>query len=509
MDIIWTLFCYLVLISSIFSRRMTVLKEKSLWIYRLIGLVIIIFITYIVDIDGPTYLFGIGIGIHLIKVKLLNIDQATESQIKNSLDYEERVNDKTENTTVATSISDKIKEKIQFAKEHYKFLIFLISCAVIFMIVSQSYYDYQDSNKNQQQTSNVIKDESNNSQDKILTVDDICLDPSKYEGKNVTIKGTILNGTVPVNDDIGDLKPPLYGSDDKYVILNGEWPDKENVNNVLVTGTITTQGDDIILNVEKYNFDKAIAIESTQTESSDSTFGKMREAASSYAYLNWNQFLRDPTSLAGTYIYIPGEVIDVNYENGMTNGLIDTQGNGNIDDMVSFVISGTVYDINVGQIIAPMGTISSQTGMATNNITYETVETPLIEVSDPNLWKTSYEIDLNDKEITELMYGTYVAIDDNDIDESLGSKFDFTGNSIGGHKYSYKESIYSNPVISITSSGLMRGYDNMRISMDLIADGIGDSIGDSELKVTTVSIYLKDGIMSVDADGGHTSKYKK
>lgn len=510
MDIIWTIICYLVLIGSIFSKRMTVLKEKSLWIYRLLGLAIIIFVTWIANIEGPLYLFCIGIGISFIKVKMLNIENATEEQIKDSLDYEENENNKdnddkrTDNTSI--SISNTIKKKIQFVRDHYKLLIVSICAIAIVIVGSEIYYYYENSyNNDDQNSSEVIESKK----EKVYTVDEICSDPSKYEGMKITVKGTILNGTVPVNDDIGDLKPPLYGSNDRYIILDGDWPEQENVNNVLVEGKITIQGKDIIIKVEKYNFDNVTEVQTTQNDLSNTIFGKMRDASSSYAYLNWNQFFNNPTSLAGTFIYIPGQVVDINYSNGMTYGLIDTLGKGDIKDMVSFTISGEVYDISIGQTIAPMGFISSQTGLATNSATNQTVSTPLIEVSDPSLWKTDYYLDLTDEEIKNFMYGTYTAVDESDIDDNLGEEFVFTADSIGGHQYTYKDTVYNNPSISVTSGSLMRGYDDMRIGMNLLTNDIGYSIGDSELEVTTVSIDLKDGTMSVNSDGGHTSRYRK
>lgn len=385
---------------------------------------------------------------------------------------------------------------------------YILLTVVAFFVIGLSSSE-SDSEISTNDNNVVEKEEKNNKEEKVYTVDEICLDPSKYEGKEITVKGTILNGTVPVNDDIGDLKPPLYGSNDKYIILDGDWPEQENVNNVLVKGKIAIQGKDIIIKVKKYNFDNVTEVQTTQNDLSNTIFGKMRDASSSYAYLNWNQFLNNPTSLAGTFIYIPGQVVDIDYSNGMTYGLIDTLGKGNIKDMVSFTISAEVYDISVGQTIAPMGTISSQTGIATNSATNQSVSTPLIEVSDPNLWKTDYDLDLTDEEIKNFMYGTYTAIDGNDIDDNLGNEFVFTADNIGGHNYTYKETVYTNPSISITSGNLMRGYDNMRISMNLLANDIGYGIGDSELEVTTVSVYLKDGTMSVNSDGGNTSKYRK
>ena len=503
MSTIWTIFCYCFFISAIFYKRIPALKMETVWICRVFGFAIIILVTWFFNIEGPSYLFWIGLGIALLKVKLLDINNATEKQIKDAIDYEEENENKNIDTT-SVSIGDKIKAYISFTKKHYKLIIVIITAIVLFLIWCQIYYENAVENNNK--NNNEITETK---EEKVYTVDEICLNPSKYEGKIIVVEGTILNGTVPVDDDIGDLKPPLYGSNDNYIILNGDWPEQENVKNVLVKGEIYTQGKDILIKVDYYNFDNVTAIETTQNETSNTIFGKMREAASSYAFLNWNQFLNNPTSLAGTFIYIPGQVVDINYSNGMTYGLIDTLGSGNIEDMVSFTISSEVYDIKVGQIIAPMGVISSQTGSATDNITYQTVSTPLIEVSNPNLWKTSYEIDLSNQEICDFMYGTYTVNDENDKDEYLGKEFSFTSDSIGGHKYTYKDTIYNNPSISITSGNLMRGYDNMRISMNLLADNIGYSVGESELKVTAVSIYLKDGTMSVNADGGHASDYRK
>ena len=162
MDIIWTIICYLVLIGSIFSKRMTVLKEKSLWIYRLLGLAIIIFVTWIANIEGPLYLFCIGIGISFIKVKMLNIENATEEQIKDSLDYEENENNKdnddkrTDNTSI--SISNTIKKKIQFVRDHYKLLIVSICAIAIVIVGSEIYYYYENSyNNDDQNCSDVIE----------------------------------------------------------------------------------------------------------------------------------------------------------------------------------------------------------------------------------------------------------------------------------------------------------------------------------------------------------------
>lgn len=219
--------------------------------------------------------------------------------------------------------------------------------------------------------------------------------------------------------------------------------------------------------------------------------------------------MSNPTSLAQTVIYIPGKVVDMQVKYGITSGLIDTQGNGNMNDLVSFEIKGEVYDFKEGDIIAPMGYIDSSTGLATNGFTNQSVNTPKIIVTDPTLWKTVYYLDLEDEEIKNFMYGTYRVIDENDVDEGLGIEFDFNSENIGGHNYKYQEKVYLNPSIKVCNSSLMRGNDNIRIGMDITAEGIGRQGANSGLKTTTVSIFLNNGDMSVNSDGGSASKYFK
>lgn len=317
----------------------------------------------------------------------------------------------------------------------------------------------------------------------------------------------------------------LYKEDGTLIniIYSNDWTNELFVNNVeepinggyevIITGKIYKKEDKIHIETETYKINTEVVREESESVQTDitkkSTFAFMREAAQGYANLNWNQLMSNPTSLAQTVIYIPGKVVDMQVKYGITSGLIDTQGNGNMNDLVSFEIKGEVYDFKEGDIIAPMGYIDSSTGLATNGFTNQSVNTPKIIVTDPTLWKTVYYLDLEDEEIKNFMYGTYRVIDENDVDEGLGIEFDFNSEDIGGHNYKYQEKVYLNPSIKVCNSSLMRGYDNIRIGMDITAEGIGRQGANSGLKTTTVSIFLNNGDMSVNSDGGSASKYFK
>lgn len=288
-------------------------------------------------------------------------------------------------------------------------------------------------------------------------------------------------------------------------IYSNDWQNElfvDNVNEainggyeVTVTGKIYKEGDKIHIATEKYKINTNIVREEPKSTESNinekSTFAVMREAAQGYANMNWNQLMKNPTSLAKTVVYIPGKVVDVDVKYGVTSGLIDTQGMGNIDDMVSFEIKGEVYDFNVGDIIVPMGYIDSSTGLATNSMTNTMIETPKIIVENSSLWKNEYPVNLDNQEITEFIYGTYDVINTNDVDRTVGESFEFNKDSINGHKYKYHKKTYDNPRIRIVSGNLMRGYDNIRIGMEIYAEEITGS-SNIGAPTTTLSIYLKD-----------------
>ena len=352
---------------------------------------------------------------------------------------------------------------------------------------------------------NVKKDENN----KELTLDEILDNPKKYNNKEVKVKGTLLNGTVAVNGDIGNLKVPLYGESEKYLILLGEEPIQGNVKNIIVYGKISIDKNEICLTVKKYNYDNAVAIETTQNSIDlHSTLSSLKEASKGYVNLNWNQFMMNPTSLAGTYTYIPGEVVDMYVANGETTGLIDTNKNSDSNDLISFIIKDEVYDFNVGSYIAPIGFISSKTGKATNVLTNETIETPLIVVDNPSLWKIEYEVDLKDKEIQNFLYGTYEAVDVSDVDKNLGECFEFTSKTIGGYIYQYKEMSALNPSLKIGNNdyGLAT---SARIGMNLVTEEIGVSPTPESQKEIVFSIDLYGNDVLVNTDGHNHHYHKK
>lgn len=327
--------------------------------------------------------------------------------------------------------------------------------------------------------------------EKILTVDDILKDPSKYNGESVQVSGSVYSGYEIVNGDIANMKKGLFGSNNQRIILDGEEPEYENYSDVIVKGRIYQEGEETFIEVDSYEYTNAVAIASTQ-DSVDisSTFKLMKECSKGYSTLNWNQLLKNPTSLAGTYTYIPGKVVDVDVEDGITSGLIDTLGEDNPKDMVSFQIYGEVYDFSEGDMIAPMGYISSEEGQAYNSVTDESISTPLIIVDNPELWKMEYELDLSDTEVQDFLYGTYLAVDENDCDKDLGVSFDYNEKTIGGYSYYYSDKADYNPSITIPSM-MMRGYDNAYIGMELVCDGIGHPVTpDSELYIMSFSFDL-------------------
>lgn len=330
-----------------------------------------------------------------------------------------------------------------------------------------------------------------------ININDLFNNIDAYLGKKITVTGFAPYEVI--TDENGRFTNCIY---DK------EWINELYVNNIeepinggfeiTITGKVYKKDNKVMIDSENYKINEEMtrdgAIMDNETNN-QSLFEQFQTAGINYANMNWNQFFNNPTSLSGTFVYIPGKVVDVSYLNGFTSGLIDTVGNGNLHDMVSFSINGEVYDFNIGDIIAPMGTISPMTGSATNSYTYETVNTPLIEVSDSSLWKTEYTIDLKDDAVAKFMYGTYEAIDSNDVDENFGTTIEFTDSTIDGYKYQYQEKVYENPSIRITSGTIMRGYDDIRIGMDLYVTEVDDAYSNLGAETTSVSIELKDNTM--------------
>lgn len=379
-----------------------------------------------------------------------------------------------------------------------------ITLSIVLLGISSPLTDDITNNENNTESNN------NTSEEIIISIDDLFENIDNYLNKDITVTG--FCGWEAPQDENGNYNNYVFSEDWEHEIIVDDVNEALNGHVIVeVTGKLYKKDNDIHIKTTKYiiqsNNEENEENSKTNTDSK-SVFQSMINASYQYSVLNWNQLLNNPTSLAGTYVYIPGKVVDVDYTNGKTRGLIDTKGDGNIRDMVSFIINGEVYDFNVGSIIAPMGTISNETGLATNSFTNQSVNTPLIVVDNPNLWRTEYSLDTNDKEISDYIYGTYEAMDSEDVDDYLGNKFEFTKERIGNHKYYYADKVYTNPSIKIGTGSLMRGYDNMRISMTLVADNIGSRTSDGGLKYTTVSIYLKSNLASINADGDNSEYYK-
>lgn len=395
---------------------------------------------------------------------------------------------------------NQLMKYVQSKKKRVLTYIGIIITSLIFVgIGAKPISDYSDNNLD----NNVLVDKNN----KELTVDEILNNPKKYEGKDIAVQGSLLTGgNVFVNGDTSNIRPALYGENKEYLVLLGEWPSQVNVKNVIVYGKISIDKNEICLTVEKYNYDNAITIQSTQNSIDlHSTLSSLKEASEGYVNLNWNQFIMNPTSLAGTYVYIPGEVVDIDIANGQTTGLISTDENSN--ELVSFIIKGEVYDFSIGSYIAPTGYISESTGSAYNNVTGETVNTPLIVVENPSLWKTEYEVDLSDKEIQDFLYGTYKAIDSNDVDKNLGESFIFNSKTIGGYSYQFKDMSQLNPVLKVGT----RDYGSAtsaRIGMNIVSNEIGTAPTPESQKITTFSVDLYGNDVLINSDG-HTHHYHK
>ena len=328
----------------------------------------------------------------------------------------------------------------------------------------------------------------------VVTVDDVLENIDKYDGKTLYVEGNIYDGHVFKKDDASAWGIPLNGDiDGNYLFIEGKEPSQINYEGVVVKGKVKKEGNDIIITATKYKYNKATAIHDTQNEVDiESDFAYIKYAAMGYANMNWNQLLKNPTSLAGTITYIPGKVVQYKIEDGKTKGVIDTKGDDDIDDYVTFEINAEVYDINKGSIICPVGYIDDETEFYYNAHFDTYWETPRIIVDRPNLYKNYYTLNLDDPEISDFIFGTYIFNDaPYSPDQYFGETVEFTPDTIGGYSYTFKDGVGradgKPQLVMCNKDSLWRGKNNAYVGMEFYIYGMTNY--DSELSTMAIDLY--------------------
>lgn len=162
------------------------------------------------------------------------------------------------------------------------------------------------------------------------------------------------------------------------------------------------------------------------------TFADRKKAATNYAYMNWNQFYKDPASLAGTVSYFVGTIININYSDNLTYGLIQML-EGDDRTVVEFLIHGKDYNLMENQVICLLATITADIGTWTNAYGY-TNNCPIIDATEYQCGGRQVPVEWLTKEEKEFAYAHYKH-DDPYYEDILGDEFDFTEDTIAGYLY--------------------------------------------------------------------------
>lgn len=301
-----------------------------------------------------------------------------------------------------------------------------------------------------------------------IGVSELLGDPNKYENKEIKVEGILPQSMIL--DENGEAIVALYDSKiENYIKLIGTMPDYGGCD-AIAFGTLFIEDGKPVLNVNSFEFTSSSHIDAEEiknplTDNNATEFSKMRFAAERFSNMNWNQFFKNPTSLADGYpVFIVGKVIDLNIDDNYTTGLIECA-EGNIDTTVAFSISNTCYDIYEGDLICFLATIDSTEGSYTMG-TGGYYSCPSISVVKYFTGSIHAAMGLMSDEDKNYIYTTYTNTDGFYTSE-VGESFEFTENTFAGYSYDLVSAEYEYGTILVSNYNIHSNHMCLNLELEV------------------------------------------